>query len=481
MNRKRGFGLEELHINERLSTKKELAERGHNRSCPGPIKIRRNISSKSCNKKLTLLCFNNNATLSPAYNPNEKNSYLDQVFTKHGCLGEGSFGKVYRVRSKEDKKLYAVKWLKANISFKDRRAEVKNNETIGFNENCVQYFMAWEENCDTFMQLEYCDMSLADYSKLNSDIHEELLWNVLYDISKALNFLHKKNLLHLDVKPGNIMMRKGVFKLGDFGLLVDLQGENQVLKSTLSDGDSKYLAVEVLEGIYTSSCDIFGLGLSILELATDIELPEYGMLWHQLRSMVLPPMFYTRVSKSLQKLVEKMLQPEYKLRPSAETILLFPKLGEIAKRDERLEREDFAAPYIKSDNEYQVVPLSPIRLMDANDNNNTTTPPCNGRSLYQGSSGFYEERCRFREYDRNYDRIDKENRSRHVLFRSPELDDEFGDLASCLTDSGMDCEESLGTDREDELFVVDSLPSSTPVVRPRQTRRIPKTKLHFGE
>lgn len=157
------------------------------------------------------------------YDPKQRLPYLDQVFSKFGCMGEGSFGKVYRVRSKEDKKLYAVKRLKANISINDRYAEVKNNEIIGFNPNCVQYFMAWEENSDTFMLLEYCDMSLADYSKLNNDIPEELLWNVLCDICKALDFLHKRNFLHLDVKPGNVMMKKGLFKLGDFGLLVDLQ------------------------------------------------------------------------------------------------------------------------------------------------------------------------------------------------------------------------------------------------------------------
>lgn len=63
-------------------------------------------------------------------------------------------------------------------------------------------------------------------------------------------------------------------------------------KSTLSDGDAKYLALEVLEGVYDTSCDIFGLGISVLELAVDIELPSHGRLWQQLRYGVLPISFY---------------------------------------------------------------------------------------------------------------------------------------------------------------------------------------------
>lgn len=56
----------------------------------------------------------------------------------------------------------------------------------------------------------------------------------------------------------------------------------------MSEGDSKYLAVEVLDAIYTPACDIFGLGITLLELATDIELPQHGVLWHALRSDHIP-------------------------------------------------------------------------------------------------------------------------------------------------------------------------------------------------
>lgn len=127
---------------------------------------------------------------------------------------------------------------------------------------------------------------------------------------QALKHLHDKNFVHFDLKPDNIMISKeGVYKLGDFGLLVNLievcyslintqfcfsiinefQHKAKESKSyTSSDGDSKYLAREVLEGSISTAADIFSLGITMLELATDLVLPSNGPLWHQMRNGILP-------------------------------------------------------------------------------------------------------------------------------------------------------------------------------------------------
>ncbi|XP_066155424.1 probable protein kinase DDB_G0291842 [Euwallacea fornicatus] len=483
MSRKRGTLEipEEMQTNERLSTKKELADKGRHPSCPVPLKLRKSITSKQSKKKLAPLCFNNNVLLSPLYDPKQRVSYLDQVFIKLGSIGEGSFGRVYKVKSKEDKNLYALKRIKNHISFNDRCAEVKNNEILGWHPNCVQFFMAWEENFGTYMLLEYCDMSLADYAKLNNDIPETLLWLVLHDICKALDFLHKKQFLHLDVKPGNIMMKKGVLKLGDFGLLVDLQSNDQVNKSTLSDGDSKYLAVEVLDGIYTTACDIFGLGLTILELATDIELPEHGILWRQLRNGTLPLIFYDRVSSALTIVVEKMISKEYKNRPTTQKMLSCPKLQNISKRDAKCPRVDFAAPFIKEDQNCNM-PLSPI-VLNTNKAANVSTPPFNKvQSTYSSDSDIENSddesnshiiKCKkslFSGINRNS--LSPEN----IAVDKPLI------LINSQGDSGMDCDSvdlSAANSEKGDTFSTGTLITSTPVMANRQVRRIPKTKLVF--
>jgi membrane-associated tyrosine/threonine-specific cdc2-inhibitory kinase len=56
-----------------------------------------------------------------------------------------------------------------------------------------------------------------------------------------------------------------------------------------TEGDSKYLAPEVLGGIFSKKADIFSLGITLLELACDLDLPANGTLWHELRHGSLPP------------------------------------------------------------------------------------------------------------------------------------------------------------------------------------------------
>lgn len=55
------------------------------------------------------------------------------------------------------------------------------------------------------------------------------------------------------------------------------------------EGDPKYLAPEILELKFGPPADIFSLGMTILELATDLDLPKQGDSWQQLRQGFLPP------------------------------------------------------------------------------------------------------------------------------------------------------------------------------------------------
>lgn len=144
-----------------------------------------------------------------------------------------------------------------------------------------------------------------------------------------MQHLHGKNYIHLDIKPENIMIsRDGIFKLGDFGLLVDLKAlrDGNIKRAlNLSDGDAKYLASEVLDRVYTKACDIFSLGISMLELATDLVLPPNGPLWHQLRKEALPDEYYQNtVPAEIRAVIPHMMLFDYDKRPSVENLLQRP-------------------------------------------------------------------------------------------------------------------------------------------------------------
>lgn len=55
-----------------------------------------------------------------------------------------------------------------------------------------------------------------------------------------------------------------------------------------TEGDSRYLAPEVMQGTITTKADVFSLALTILEISCHVDLPKSGSLWHELRNGQLP-------------------------------------------------------------------------------------------------------------------------------------------------------------------------------------------------
>lgn len=71
---------------------------------------------------------------------------------------------------------------------------------------------------------------------------------------QALKFLHDNGIIHLDVKPKNILVDNGFFVLSDFGHALFLPIE----AGRVREGDRKYLSPEALKEIeITTSVDIF--------------------------------------------------------------------------------------------------------------------------------------------------------------------------------------------------------------------------------
>lgn len=194
------------------------------------------------------------------------------------------------MRSKEDGQLYAVKKSKEYFRSKEYRRErleeVKRYEEFSGHEHCVTMYKAWEQDYQLYMQMELCHGSLEGYVMEQKLIPEPQIWSFLLDLLLALKGFHDRNLIHLDVKLDNILITEdGVCKLGDFGLMFDLQRETE----KAVEGDCRYIAPEELEGRFTKAADIFSLGITILELSCNLELPANGVLWQQLRTGIFPP------------------------------------------------------------------------------------------------------------------------------------------------------------------------------------------------
>ncbi|XP_059611755.1 membrane-associated tyrosine- and threonine-specific cdc2-inhibitory kinase [Phlebotomus argentipes] len=278
-----------------------------------------------------------NAQLSFMYEPEKTESYFDQCFERISKIGEGSFGEVFKVRSREDGLLYAVKkskqYFRSESYREERLKEVRRHEEFSSHEHCVTLHKAWEERDRLYIQMELCQSSLETYVMKQCQIPESLTWSFLLDLLLALKGLHDGNLIHLDIKLENILITEDeVCKLGDFGLVFDLNHEN---KESAMEGDSRYIAPELLQGIFTKAADIFSLGITILELACNLELPSNGVLWQQLRAGILPKESKCMLSKELYSVIKWMMNPDWQQRPSVDALLRYPRVANLLTKRTR--------------------------------------------------------------------------------------------------------------------------------------------------
>lgn len=103
----------------------------------------------------------------------------------------------------------------------------------------------------------------------------------------ALSHCHSKAIVHLDVKPANVLVtRQGVCKLGDFGCSVSLNNVSLAMDHSLV-GTPGYQAPEFLRGeAPTTHCDVYSLGILLWQLDSR-EVPFSGRNPHEVMYQVV--------------------------------------------------------------------------------------------------------------------------------------------------------------------------------------------------
>lgn len=274
---------------------------------------------------------------SPHYRPDRRETYFEQCFVVLARLGEGSFSEVFRVRSRDDGHEYAVKRSKQPYKSEryreERLEEVRRYEQLARNEHCLRLYIAWEQDDHLYMQLELCRESVDTFVlRQRRPLVEAQVWPILADMLLGIKALHDRNLIHLDVKLENIMMDgRGVCKLGDFGLVVDLSKPNL---HQSCEGDSRYIAPELMQSQFTKAADVFSFGITALELVCNLALPNNGPLWVQLRNGELPACL-DAASADMQQLIRAAMRPEFRERPGVDELLGAGQVQRVLRRRRR--------------------------------------------------------------------------------------------------------------------------------------------------
>lgn len=248
-------------------------------------------------------------------------SRYTQDFEELGLLSSGHYGEVYRCRHRLDRQLYAVKRIDLTKGQDTSLSEALALAAASFycdSKHILRYRNMWVERERLYISTELCQGSLRDWAQ--SELSEEEVLLALRDVAKGLRELHAMGVVHLDVKPDNILYSFSQrFKLGDLGLarLIDtLKGNREI-----PEGDSRYLAPELLSDPRPNlqKCDIFALGASIYEVMNNANLPSTGESWHALRQGELS--FKPEWSPLLVEVVTRMLSADPERRPTADEIV----------------------------------------------------------------------------------------------------------------------------------------------------------------
>jgi len=255
----------------------------------------------------------------PLSSSNLYNKYIDQRE-----VGHGSFGAVYYAvdvnpnyhspQKESSTNIVAIKKMsysgkQTTEKWQDIIQEILCLSTVQSHENVVGFYTSHLVSDSVWLVMEYCIGSTSDvietldssfinpqndqnidqnsknvqnYQNPNKNIHTPIRYKITEsDIAaitaqtlKALSYLHSKNIIHRDIKAGNILLHESVnlnkfgvgkVKLADFGSACNKNPANSFVGSPYWMSPEIILAME--DGVYDDRTDIWSLGITCIELA----------------------------------------------------------------------------------------------------------------------------------------------------------------------------------------------------------------------
>lgn len=163
---------------------------------------------------------------------------------------------------------------------------------------------------------------------------------LLAPIARALEYAHKQNIIHRDVKPANVLIsQSGAPILSDFGIakILAQSGSTQLTAAGVGIGTPDYMAPEQWTGAADPRTDIYSLGVVFYQMVTgrlpfSADTPAAVLIKHLRDPLPRPKSFVDSLPDVVEQILFKALAKEPENR--------FQTMGEFASTLERLERSD---------------------------------------------------------------------------------------------------------------------------------------------
>ncbi len=253
-------------------------------------------------------------------------------------IGKGTFGKIFSVKWKKNDKIYALKKEIFNDEeFVEKRKNVvkiigdflkktNNKGVIHIYSNLCQKIKE-EYKYYELMELGEMDWEQEINARREQNLFysEKELINISFQIIRTLSLMQKNHITHRDIKPQNILIVNGKYKLCDFGEIRLMEREGIVVQRIR--GSELYMSPILFYGLRanmiqvkhnTYKSDVFSLGMCILYACT-----MYFNCTDEIREMtdmkminnILNKYLGDKYSNNFISLIYLMLQIEEQLRP----------------------------------------------------------------------------------------------------------------------------------------------------------------------
>ncbi|XP_059331247.1 cyclin-dependent kinase-like 1 isoform X3 [Ammospiza nelsoni] len=198
-------------------------------------------------------------------------------YEKLGKVGEGSYGVVFKCRNKDTGQIVAIKkFLESEEDPVIRKIALREIRMLKQlkHPNLVRLLEVFRRKRRLHLVLEYCEHTvLQELERHPRGVPEYLVKSITWQTLQAVNFCHKHNCIHRDVKPENILITKhSVIKLCDFGFARILTGPSDYYTDYVAT--RWYRSPELLVGDtqYGPPVDVWAIGCVFAELLSGLPL-----------------------------------------------------------------------------------------------------------------------------------------------------------------------------------------------------------------
>lgn len=233
--------------------------------------------------------------------------------------------------------VYTATYEGKKIAVKEMVLTEKNTKTLleetrlmmsMHNDHIVNFYAAHRVEDHLWILMELMDGGSLTNIATFCDCQEPHIAYFAREILIALDYMHKQNKIHRDIKTDNVLLTSdGVVKLADFGYTAQLGDKNECRKSIV--GTPYWMAPELIKALpYSFGVDVWSLGILCRELAEGeppyVEVPPMRALFLIVSQGI--PEISNKSQRSPQFLdfLQLCLDPIPENRPSCESLLSHP-------------------------------------------------------------------------------------------------------------------------------------------------------------